>query len=349
MGEFPLAWAACCANESVYNLLLDNDADPDAQDTFGNMILHMVVVCDKLDMFGYALRHPKVPARNGMANNAGLTPLTLACQLGRAEVFREMLELSAKEFWRYSNITCSGYPLNALDTLLPDGRTSKFGQVIDVVSINYYLFHKISCSGFVDWNSALFIILNGTKEEHLDMLDGGIIQRLLEEKWKTFARGQFVKRLLILFTHLFFLSISIYLRPARVPDEDSEGGDEDGDLSAAAQSTDANGPKTWKAAVDEMDVTDMIRYGAEICTILGVLSYVILQQGDEVKNQGLSAFLKQTKQTPAKAIFLISNFMILACIPFRIMGDANTEEAILLFAVPGSWFLLMFFAGYDFQ
>lgn len=39
-----------------------------------------------------------------------------------------------------------------------------------------------------DWNSALFIILNGTKQEHLNMLDGGIIQRLLEEKWKTFAR-----------------------------------------------------------------------------------------------------------------------------------------------------------------
>ena len=76
------------------------------------------------DMFGYALRHPKLPARNGMANAAGLTPLTLACQLGRAEVFREMLELSAREFWRYSNITCSAYPLNALDTLLPDGRTS---------------------------------------------------------------------------------------------------------------------------------------------------------------------------------------------------------------------------------
>lgn len=75
-------------------------------------------------MFGYALRHPKFPASNGIANTAGFTPLTLACQLGRAEVFREMLELSAREFWRYSNITCSAYPLNALDTLLPDGRTS---------------------------------------------------------------------------------------------------------------------------------------------------------------------------------------------------------------------------------
>jgi hypothetical protein len=37
--------------------------------------------------------------------------------------------------------------------------------------------------------------------------------------------------------------------------------------------------------------------------------------------------------------------MILACIPFRIIGDIETEEAILVFAVPGSWFLLMFFAG----
>lgn len=48
LGEYPLAWAACCANESVYNLLLDSGAHPDYQDNFGNMILHMVVVCDKL-------------------------------------------------------------------------------------------------------------------------------------------------------------------------------------------------------------------------------------------------------------------------------------------------------------
>lgn len=34
-------------------------------------------------MFGYALRHPKLPASNGIINKAGLTPLTLACQLGK--------------------------------------------------------------------------------------------------------------------------------------------------------------------------------------------------------------------------------------------------------------------------
>ena len=78
------------------------------------------------EMYGYALRHPRVPATMTMTNNAGLTPLTLACDLGRVTIFREMMELTAIEFWRYSNITCSAYPLKALDTILPDGKSSKF-------------------------------------------------------------------------------------------------------------------------------------------------------------------------------------------------------------------------------
>ncbi|XP_050296208.1 uncharacterized protein LOC126736052 isoform X2 [Anthonomus grandis grandis] len=274
LGEYPLAWAACCANESVYNLLLDNGAHPDLQDSFGNMILHMVVVCDKLDMFGYALRHPKLPASNGILNKAGLTPLTLACKLGRAEVFREMLELSCKEFWRYSNITCSAYTLNALDTLLPDGRTN--------------------------WNSALFIILNGTKEEHLDMLDGGIIQRLLEEKWKAFARNQFLKRLIILIVHLAFMSLAVYLRPDD-PDEPL---------------------LEWSD-----DAFVIARIAAEIGVLLNVFSYLVVQQGDEIRNQGLFSFLKQQVNR------------------IRLSGNRDLEETILIFAVPGSWFLLMFFAG----
>lgn len=48
LGEYPLAWSACLGNETVYNKLLDYGADPNAQDSFGNMILHMVVVCNQL-------------------------------------------------------------------------------------------------------------------------------------------------------------------------------------------------------------------------------------------------------------------------------------------------------------
>ena len=77
-------------------------------------------------MFGYALRHPLKPGNQYVENKAGLTCLTLACYLGRDELFKEMLELSCKEFWRYSNICAAGYPLGALDSIKPSGETSKF-------------------------------------------------------------------------------------------------------------------------------------------------------------------------------------------------------------------------------
>jgi transient receptor potential cation channel subfamily V member 6 len=156
----------------------------------------------------------------------------------------------------------------------------------------------------LDWNAALIIILNGTKPEHLDMLDGGIIERLLEEKWKTFAQQQFLKRLLILFIHLFFMSISVYTRPKRGRiRENDESNNVDSELVSEALVMEEQG----------LDVQTIIRYCCECATIIGVISFVVFQQGDELKNQGLKAFVKQLKQAPAKAIFLVSNLLILVC------------------------------------
>lgn len=169
------------------------------------------------------------------------------------------------------------------------------------------------------------------------MLDGGIIERLLEEKWKTFAQHQFLKRLLILFIHLFFMSISVYTRPRRL----RYHGDEDDDDGSGSSDNDGHSDNSDEG----LDAQTIIRYICECATIAGVVSFVVFQQGDELKNQGLTAFIKQLKQAPAKAIFLVSNLLILICIPCRIIGDTELEDKILCFAVPGSWFLLMFFAG----
>jgi len=121
--------------------------------------------------------------------------------------------------------------------------------------------------------------------------------------------------------------------------------------------------------IGRWDASHIIRYCFELGTLVNIFAYLFIQQGGEIKNQGLFSFLKQLvssycissikevlkytvtnvvaiqSHAPAKAIFLVSNLMILMCIPFRLNGDQNTEEAILVFAVPGNWFLLMFFAG----
>ena len=125
LGGYAAAWAACLNNETIYNLLLEQGADPDAQDGFGNTVLHMVVIQNQMGMFGYALRHPVKFANQYIKNKAGLTCLTLSCKLGRDVLFKEMLEMSSKEFWRYSNICCRAYPLGALDSISPDGSTSE--------------------------------------------------------------------------------------------------------------------------------------------------------------------------------------------------------------------------------
>ncbi|KAG7155441.1 Transient receptor potential cation channel subfamily V member 6-like [Homarus americanus] len=279
LGEYPLAWSACLGNETVYNKLLDLGADPNLQDSFGNMILHMVVVCNQLGMFSYALRHPRLPAQDGIMNLAGLTPLTLACKLARSTIFKEMLELTCIEFWRYSNITCSAYPLNALDTIRPSGETN--------------------------WNSALMIILNGTKSEHLDMLEGGIIQRLLEEKWKTFARNS-TEYSVLLYDNFY-----------------------------------------------DADFMSIARYCFETGTLAGVISYVVFQQGEEIMNQGLSSFMRGLSGNAPKAIFLLSNLLIMLCVPCRVVYFfkpkmyflRDIEDELMAYAVAGSWFMLMFFAG----
>jgi hypothetical protein len=121
------------------------------------------------------------------------------------------------------------------------------------------------CYEYLDWNSALFMILAGSKEDHLNMLDGGIIQRLLEEKWKTFAQRQFLKRITIAFIHLLSMSFAVYFRT----------NDRTGSL------------------LKYSDVTSLLRLGFEIATIMNCISYVVIQQGEEIKNQGLVSFIKQ--------------------------------------------------------
>ena len=46
-GEYPLAFAACFGNTDMYDFLLEHGADPNLQDSFGNTVLHMVVISNQ--------------------------------------------------------------------------------------------------------------------------------------------------------------------------------------------------------------------------------------------------------------------------------------------------------------
>ncbi|XP_070193087.1 transient receptor potential cation channel subfamily V member 6-like [Littorina saxatilis] len=286
-GEYPLAFAACRGSIGIYDYLIDHGADPNAQDSFGNTILHMVVIHEQSEMFRHAVRHHVRQSRTDILNKQSLTPLTLASKLGRAHIFKDMLDLGSIEFWRFSNVTCSAYPLASIDSIGPTGDSNRY--------------------------SALMIIVNGETDEHLDMLGGGVIRQLLDDKWKTFAKRRFIERLIIAFVHLILLSVAIYTRPT-------------GDKLLSY-----NGYK------------DALRYFAEVVVCVSCLLTVVLE-GIELAIQGLSSFLKNCSHAPDQAVYLLSCISVLACIPFRVLKMPNVEDILLIIAAPGSWFFLLFFA-----
>ncbi|XP_046544515.1 transient receptor potential cation channel subfamily V member 5-like [Haliotis rubra] len=286
-GEYPLAFAACVCHKDIYDYLIEHKADPNLQDSFGNTVLHMVVIADQPTMYRYAVCHHERPANTHIKNKYGLTPLTLASQLGRHTIFKEMLELDSLELWRYSNILCSAYPLTSLDSIGHKGETN--------------------------WNSALMIIVNGETEEHLDMLEGGVIRQLLDEKWKTFARRRFILRLVIAFFHLALISVVIYTRP-------------EGSQLLGFRGT-----------------IDIVRYIAEVLVCMGCFS-AIMVDGISIGSQGCKPFIQNCMHAPAQTVYMISCLLMLLCIPFRILKLNTVEDILLIIAIPGSWFFLLFFA-----
>ncbi|ETN73348.1 transient-receptor-potential calcium channel protein [Necator americanus] len=308
-GEYPLAFAACFGNKDIYDLLIQYGANPNLQDSFGNTILHMCVINYSSSMYSYAVRHWAKPADPHVVNHAGLTPLTLATKLGRKHIFEEMLELmkvmtipvkecshpaiyscTIQEFWRFSDMTCSAYPLNTLDTIQPDGSTN--------------------------YDSALMTVINGSTAEHLDMIGSEVIQRLLADKWKAFAMRKLIERLALLVVQLVTLSIVVYVRPTEIS----------------------------RLYMDEPQWDDWIRTVCEVLTILNCVFFVFFQQFGEIRTQGIAGYFRNLKTVPAKSVFCLANICLLLCIPFRILRLHELEEALFVFALPGSWIFLLFFA-----
>ncbi|CAF3380623.1 unnamed protein product [Rotaria sp. Silwood1] len=290
-GEYPLAFAAAFGHSEIYDYLIQHGADPNMQDSYGNTILHMLVIRDRMDMFKHAVRHPSKKARTDIRNNSDLTPLTLAAKLGRKELFLECLELAQVEIWRYSNIKCCTYPLRGIDTITDGGQ--------------------------IDWNSSLMSIVSGKTEDHLDMLDNMVIERLLNDKWSSFARVNFVRQLVLLCLHLLFLTTAVFLRNPRD---------------------------------NQSLVKRILCHIAEACVLGGCILSVFALQAKEIYLQGFNYYLQNLKSYPEKILYQCSCILIILAVPCRILYLVTNnvtfgyvEDGLVSLAIPGTFLFFLFF------
>ncbi|RCN36046.1 ankyrin repeat protein [Ancylostoma caninum] len=160
-GEYPLSFAVCMNQPDLFRLLVARKANLNAQDTNGNTVLHLCVIHEKTEMMKLAL---EAGARLHIANKQNLTPLTLAAKLAKKKLFYLILELEGQSVWVYGEASCSSYPLTKIDTI---------NEV----------------TGEMNEESALSLVVYGKTSEHLELLDG-ILENILEEKWKAYGRLQ---------------------------------------------------------------------------------------------------------------------------------------------------------------
>ncbi|KAK7863240.1 hypothetical protein R5R35_001452 [Gryllus longicercus] len=183
-GEYPLSFAACLGQEECYRLVLARGANPDAQDTNGNTVLHMLVIYEKLETFDMAY---ELGAAINIRNVLNLTPLTLAAKLARIEMFFHILNIEREIYWQIGSITCAAYPLSQIDTI--DIETGKISK-----------------------DSALNLVVFGDKDEHLELMEGFLVD-LLHAKWNTFVKFRFYRQFFSFALYFLFSLICFTLRP----------------------------------------------------------------------------------------------------------------------------------------
>ncbi|TKR77218.1 hypothetical protein L596_018231 [Steinernema carpocapsae] len=177
-GEYPLSFAACTNQPDCFRLLRTCKADPNRQDTNGNTVLHLTVIHELPEMF--RLAH-ELGAKLHIKNNQKLTPMGVAAKLAKKKMFDLILHLEQDIIWTYGDVTCTAFPLQDIDT-------------IDEIT------------GHLNHTSALSLIVYGKKSTHLDFFDG-LLEDLLEEKWRVFARNRLIWSMT---TYLFYL-LSFYI------------------------------------------------------------------------------------------------------------------------------------------
>ncbi|CAL2041043.1 unnamed protein product [Caenorhabditis brenneri] len=317
LGEYPLSFAACLNQPEMFRLLLAFKANPNAQDTNGNSVLHMCVIHENMNMFRLAL---ECGASLRTVNKQSLSPLTLAAKLAKKEMFDEILELEGDSVWAYGDASSTAYPLAKIDT------------------IN-------ETSGELNEASALSLVVYGQTVEHLELLDG-LLDTLLEAKWESFAKRNMIVSFTAFTLYYVCFVTAFTLRPIGFSTEmitegwinrysepfpGRHGKDNEQQVSPVINTT--RGLVTWSEGLSQCHLRNYwdkdipfanayIRLVFEVLVVIGIVIQMFLDFRD-IKRIGRKKWWNVLTAFPAKITFKVTYFLVLAMVPIRLACDLS--------------------------
>ncbi|XP_046993972.1 transient receptor potential cation channel subfamily V member 5 [Schistocerca americana] len=315
-GEYPLSFAACLGQEECYRLVLAKGANPDSQDTNGNTTLHMLVIHKKMTQFDMAY---EVGSSLDIKNNLNLTPLTLAAKLARIEMFFHILNIEREIYWQIGSITCAAYPLSQIDT-------------IDIET------------GNISKNSALNLVVFGEKDDHLELMDGVLVD-LLHAKWNAFVKFKFYRQFFLFCFYFMFSLVCFTLRPGPPPTSLKATASPAINATITKNSTNSSGgggsedkeeETWWEELQGECRLMQFhsleakVRLGAELAMLAGSFLY-ILSALREAHFLGLNMFIENLMTAPSRVMFLCSCLFMLGMPFLRLSCHTEAEDVVAVF------------------
>ncbi|KAI6205701.1 Transient receptor potential cation channel subfamily V member 6 [Aphelenchoides besseyi] len=318
-GEYPLAFAACTNQVECYRILRSKRADPNAQDTNGNTVLHMCVIHENAEMFRLAY---ETGARLQITNKQSLTPLTLAAKLAKKTMFEQILRLESSPVWNYGSADSTQYPLAKIDTI-----NQETGEL----------------------NDASVLYLETT--EHLDLLDG-LLEDVLQAKWEAFGRRRWIMSLSAFIFYYVFYFMAFMCRPFSMTTSVITGEEIDiyGHFTHHSLDLYLNGYNQSIVSRDFNNITSSAYFHKNTCHLwhyfgtsqlqnyvrlvseLMVYMMAIFQvcvEGYEIYSIGRRRWWQVLRSFPAKIFYKISLLLTLSIFPIRLSCGLN-EFMLLL-------------------
>ncbi|CAF0929774.1 unnamed protein product [Brachionus calyciflorus] len=296
-GEYPLSFAAILNQEECVRLLMATGADPNKQDFNGNTVLHMLVINNNLPMFKLML---EFNASLHIKNRQGLTPLTLAAKLARKEMFQFILERLRHVWFVYADVAVGSYPLETIDTIAEDGST--------------------------DTTSAIYLVVNGETEEHLELLEGFVVD-LLNRKWNSYIKKKFYFEV-VFFVIFMALSISMIIMKRLFFDYLSK------EMNCTLETD--NYTKLLDeckcAYLEPNDPNRFVRLIFEIFVLTYSVIYLI-KICSELYIQSIKLYIETLLFNPSKVIFIFSLICYLLIIPMRFSCNYVGEDYLIIFSI----------------
>lgn len=218
-------------------------------------------------------------------------------------MYEHILKIEREVYWTFGDVTCAAYPLDHIDT--------------------------ISSTGEINTNSAMYHVIYGDKQEHIDMIEG-LIGNLLDEKWKTFVKFRFFRRFIVFTLYFIIFVFAFYLRPGT--DTKPETRPENRTNSAGQVFLVSNTIKDPCYLQSLRKWEDYARLVLESITLAGATIYIMLSL-KEVYHQGYKIFFQTLKSAPAKAMFLMANFFVLLMLPGRAACSFTYEDVMGVLAI----------------